>query len=142
MAAGAKLWLVQPLGFQLSEKRLRRAGLDYWQYLDLEIVHSWEHLRTSIPCFRPWKFTKHANKSYTDVSYQQDESFVFGSESHGLPESIMSSDKERNVRLPMEPHVRSLNLSTTAGIAIYEYQRQMAIYENARAPTIPPDGSA
>ena len=137
VATGAKLWLVKPLGFQLSEKRLRRAGLDYWQYLDIEVVDSWDHLRTSIPHFRPWIFTKHANKLYTDVTYQEDDCFVFGSESHGLPDSIMSSEKGRNLRLPMEPRVRSLNLSTTVGIAIYEHQRQMASFRTQNTPIKP-----
>ena len=143
VAVNAKLWLIQPLGFQLSEKQLRRAGLDYWQYLDVEVVDCWEDLRAAIPHFRPWKFTKNGNKDYTAVKYHEHESFVFGSESNGLPESILAQEVERNLRLPMRPQVRSLNLSTTVGIAIYEYQRQMTLHQHIRTTSspIPPPAS-
>ena len=125
VAVGAKLWLVEPLGFELTEKRLRRAGLDYWQYLDLTIVQNWDQLLQQLPDMNPWGFTKHAEHSYVDAKYDIGDTLVFGNESSGLPAHIHDSWTERCVRIPMRTEVRSLNLATTAGIAIYEAQRQI-----------------
>ncbi len=125
VAVGAKLWLVEPLGFDLTEKRLRRAGLDYWQHLDLEIVRDWEQLLQHLPNMSPWVFTKHAKQSYVDAHFDIGDTLIFGNESSGLPAHIHDSWNERCVRVPMRAEVRSLNLATTAGIAIYEAQRQL-----------------
>jgi len=126
VAVGAKLWLVEPLGFELTEKRLRRAGLDYWQHLDLEIVDDWEQLLQRLPNVSPWIFTKHASQCYVDATYGIGDTLIFGNESSGLPAHIHNSWNERCVRVPMRDEVRSLNLATTAGIAIYEAQRQIS----------------
>ena len=126
VAVGAKLWLVEPLGFELTEKRLRRAGLDYWQHLDLEIVDDWEQLLQRLPNVSPWIFTKHASQCYVDATYGIGDTLIFGNESSGLPAHIHDSWNERCVRVPMRDEVRSLNLATTAGIAIYEAQRQIS----------------
>jgi tRNA (cytidine/uridine-2'-O-)-methyltransferase len=126
VAVGAKLWLVKPLGFELTEKRLRRAGLDYWQHLDLEIVDDWEQLLQRLPNLSPWVFTKHASQCYVDANYGIGDTLIFGNESSGLPAHIHDSWNERCVRVPMRDEVRSLNLATTAGIAIYEAQRQIS----------------
>ncbi len=125
VAVGAKLWLVEPLGFDLSEKRLRRAGLDYWQHLDLEVVPDWEQLLQRLPNINPWVFTKHATQSYVNAKYIQGDTLLFGNESSGLPAHIHESWAHRSLRVPMRDEVRSLNLATTAGIAIYEAQRQI-----------------
>ena len=125
VAVGAKLWLVEPLGFELTEKRLRRAGLDYWQYLDLTIVQNWDQLLQHLPDMSPWLFTKHATRSYVDADYNRGDTLIFGNESSGLPAHIHNSWDARRVRVPMLDKVRSLNLATTAGIAIYEAQRQI-----------------
>jgi tRNA (cytidine/uridine-2'-O-)-methyltransferase len=125
VAVGAKLWLVEPLGFELTEKRLRRAGLDYWQYLDLAIVNNWDQLLRELPDIQPWVFTKHAKQSYIDAEYELGDTLVFGNESSGLPSHIHDSWHDRCVRVPMRDEVRSLNLATTAGIAIYEARRQI-----------------
>jgi tRNA (cytidine/uridine-2'-O-)-methyltransferase len=125
VAVGAKLWLVEPLGFDLTEKHLRRAGLDYWQHLDLEIVRDWEQLLQRLPDLRPWVFTKHASRSYVEAQYHRGDTLIFGNESSGLPPHIHGLWDTRCVRVPMRPKVRSLNLATTAGIAIYEAQRQI-----------------
>jgi len=125
VAVGAKLWLVEPLGFELTEKRLRRAGLDYWQYLDLAIVSNWDQLLRELPDIQPWVFTKHAKQSYIDAEYELGDTLVFGNESSGLPSHIHDSWNDRCVRVPMRDEVRSLNLATTAGIAIYEARRQI-----------------
>ncbi|MDC0574913.1 tRNA (cytidine(34)-2'-O)-methyltransferase [Pirellulaceae bacterium] len=126
VAVGAKLWLVEPLGFELTEKRLRRAGLDYWQHLDLEIVDDWEQLLQRLPNLSPWVFTKHASQCYVDATYGIGDTLIFGNESSGLPAHIHDSWNERCVRVPMRDEVRSLNLATTAGIAIYEAHRQIS----------------
>ena len=125
VAVGAKLWLVEPLGFDLTEKHLRRAGLDYWQYLDLEIVDNWAHLLKRLPNVSPWVFTKHASQCYVDADYRLGDTLIFGNESSGLPAHIHDSWNQRCVRVPMREEVRSLNLATTAGIAIYEAHRQI-----------------
>ena len=125
VAVGAKVWLVEPLGFELTEKRLRRAGLDYWQYLDLAIVNNWDQLLRELPDIQPWVFTKHAKQSYIDAEYELGDTLVFGNESSGLPSHIHDSWHDRCVRVPMRDEVRSLNLATTAGIAIYEARRQI-----------------
>ena len=125
VAVGAKLWLIEPLGFDLTEKRLRRAGLDYWQHLDIEIVAHWDQLLQRLPEMRPWVFTKHATQNYVDANYAFGDTLVFGNESSGLPAHIHEKWNERCVRVPMRDEVRSLNLATTAGIAIYEAQRQL-----------------
>ena len=127
VAIGSKLWLVEPLGFELTEKRLRRAGLDYWQYLDLTIVQNWDQLLQQLPDMRPWIFTKHATQSYVDADYEVGDTLIFGNESSGLPGHIHDSWATRSVRVPMRDKVRSLNLATTAGIAMYEAKRQIAL---------------
>lgn len=129
VALGAKLWLVKPLGFEISEKQLRRAGLDYWHHLEWQAVENWEELRTQLaPAFasnRVWLFTKTARRFYTDAAYQRGDVLVFGSESSGLPKPISAEHAENALRLPMRPQVRSLNLSATAAVAMYEAARQM-----------------
>ena len=124
VAIGAKLWLVRPLGFELTEKQLRRAGLDYWQYLDWEVVDRWDVLPEKISNFRPWFFSKSARQVYTRVRYEPGEALVFGSETTGLPHSLLEVAPMRTVRIPIGPHVRSLNLSNAVAIAAYEALRQ------------------
>ncbi len=128
VAVGAKLWLVRPLGFRLDDYYLRRAGLDYWEHLEWAVVDDWNAL-TSELCEqssdkRPWFFTKTATQLYTDVTYQQGDILVFGSESNGLPPSLLESNRERALRVPIREQVRSLNLSNTVAIAAYEALRQ------------------
>lgn len=131
VAIGAKLWLVKPLGFELTEKRLRRAGLDYWPHLDWETVENWTSLQEQLTsCFtskRTWFFTKSAEKLYTDVTFQRGDALVFGSESRGLPAEIVENHPDRLLRIPIRPQVRSLNLSSAAAIAMYEAVRQLSL---------------
>jgi len=124
VAIGAKLWLVRPLGFDLSEKQLRRPGLDYWKHLQWEVVDHWEELGAKIPDFRPWFFSKAARQLYTRVEYQRGDTLVFGSETSGLPAHLLDPDAARSVRIPIGPLVRSLNLSNAVAIAAYEALRQ------------------
>jgi tRNA (cytidine/uridine-2'-O-)-methyltransferase len=124
VAIAAKLWLVRPLGFRTDTKTLRRAGLDYWQHLEWEIVDDWEHLIERLPGCQPWLFTKTATHSYLDVQYQVGDVLVFGSETRGLPPSLLDQYAERKLRIPIRPQVRSLNLSNSVAVACYEAARQ------------------
>ena len=123
LAAGAKLWMVRPLGFQLNEKQLRRAGLDYWNDLDWEAVNTWDMLLERLPA-RKWFFSKHASRDYTTAMFEPGDALVFGSETQGLPESLRARHAEQVLRIPMRSSVRSLNLATSVAIAAYEALRQ------------------
>lgn len=125
VAVNAKLWIVEPASFQINEKRVRRAGLDYWTHLNLELVPSWEVLVQRIPSERFFFFSKFARRTVWDVNFQEEDVFVFGRESSGLPCSILDPNDPRALRLPTTNQVRSLNLATTVGIALYEQQRQL-----------------
>lgn len=125
VAVNAKLWIVEPASFQIDEKRVRRAGLDYWEHLDLEMVPDWENLTQQLPTERFFFFSKFAKRTIWDVSFEEGDVFVFGRESSGLPASILDPKDPRALRLPTTNKVRSLNLATTVGIALYEHQRQL-----------------
>lgn len=126
VALGAKLWLVRPLGFRITDKNLRRAGLDYWQFLDWEIVDDWGDLTAKLPnCERYFYLTKTAERIYTSVRFSRGDTLVFGSESNGLPPTLLAENAARCIRIPIRPEVRSLNLSVSAGIAAYEAWRQL-----------------
>ena len=129
VAIGAKLWLIKPLGFQINEKQLRRAGLDYWPHLEWEAVDNWEALAVAlaqpIASGRLWLFTKHAARLHTQASYRAGDVLLFGSESSGLPEELRTRYAEQTLRVPMRPVVRSLNLSAAAAVAMYEAVRQI-----------------
>jgi tRNA (cytidine/uridine-2'-O-)-methyltransferase len=127
VAVGAKLWLVRPLGFRLGEHRLRRAGLDYWQHLDWEVVDDWEALRERLPVPEPWLFSKTATRLYTDVRYQRGDALVFGSETQGLPASLLAAKPDRALRIPMRSQARSLNLACSVAVAAYEALRQIEV---------------
>ena len=126
VAVGAKLWFVRPLGFRLSDKHMRRAGLDYWEHLDWEVVEDWETLlgRLPEPGRWPWLLTKSAGALYTDVRYEPGDVLVFGSETHGLPPSLLAAHPDRCLRIPIRPQARSLNLSVSVAIVGFEALRQ------------------
>ncbi len=126
VALGAKLWLVRPLGFQLDNRHLRRAGLDYWQHLDWEVADDWPALAARLVGHRFWYFTKHAAKPYTDAAFQSDDVLVFGSESRGLPDGLLEADAACCLRIPMAAEARSLNLAVSVGVVAYEARRQCA----------------
>ena len=129
VAIGAKLWLVKPLGFEITEKRLRRAGLDYWPHLEWEQVENWpvleSRLADAFASHRAWFFTKTASREYTDVKYQRGDALIFGCETRGLPGEILEAHSEQTLRIPIRPQVRSLNLSNAAAVAMYEAVRQL-----------------
>ncbi len=124
VAAGAKLWLVRPLGFRLDDYYLRRAGLDYWQHLEWEAVDDWNALVERLGTRPFWYFTKTAERSYIDASFQTGDVLVFGAESEGLPPSLLEANLERQLRIPIRPQARSLNLSNAVGIVAFEARRQ------------------
>jgi tRNA (cytidine/uridine-2'-O-)-methyltransferase len=129
VAVGAKLWLVRPLGFRVDDYYLRRAGLDYWQYLAWEVVDDWQALVERLPLERTWYFTKRGSRPYTDANFTEGDVLVFGSESQGLPDEILQPavEHERALRIPTRPEVRSLNLSNSVAVAVYEASRQWAV---------------
>jgi tRNA (cytidine/uridine-2'-O-)-methyltransferase len=124
VAVGAKLWLVRPLGFRVDDYYLRRAGLDYWEHLNWQVVEHWNELVAQLPQSRRWLFTKKAQRSYTDVAYARGDTLVFGSESTGLPDSILAQHPTAQLRIPTRSEVRSLNLSNSVAVACYEALRQ------------------
>jgi tRNA (cytidine/uridine-2'-O-)-methyltransferase len=128
VAVGAKLWLVRPLGFRIDDYYLRRAGLDYWEHLEWEIVDDWtallERLGESAAGRQPWFYTKTAERLYTSVSFQRADVLVFGSESGGLPPTMLETNRDRVLRIPTRSQVRSLNLSNAVAIVAYEALRQ------------------
>lgn len=124
VAVGAKLWLVRPLGFRVDDYYLRRAGLDYWQYLDWQVVENWQELVAHLPAERHWYFTKKAQRRYTEPAYADQDVLVFGCESRGLPDELLAGRGPQCLRIPTRPEVRSLNLSNSVAIAAYEVQRQ------------------
>jgi tRNA (cytidine/uridine-2'-O-)-methyltransferase len=123
VAVGAKLWLVKPLGFNIDDASVRRAGLDYWELLNLEVVENWAELVARLPAENHWYFTKRATINYGDAQFQPGAVLVFGSESAGLPGEILTQP-ERCLRIPMRPEVRCLNLSNAAALGCYEAWRQ------------------
>jgi len=128
VAAGAKLWLVRPLGYRLDDRRMRRAGLDYWRHLAWETVDDWHDLLQRLPDAksRLWLFSKSAPRLYTDAALAPGDVLVFGSETRGLPPSLLKAHPDRSLRIPTRPEVRSLNLSVSVGIAVYEALRQIS----------------
>lgn len=124
VAVGAKLWLIEPIGYSLDDKYLRRAGMDYWQYLDYQVVGSWEEARQLIQPKNIWYLTKKATKLLWEASFEPGDVLLFGSESKGLPPEIRDEQPEHNLRLPTTDLVRSLNLASTVNTTVYEAVRQ------------------
>ena len=123
-ATGARLHLVEPLGFSIDSAKLRRAGLDYWDYLDVTRYGSLPEFLRRTQGEELFFFTTKAQRTYTQAAYTDPSWLVFGREDAGLPEELLLQNPERCLRLPMRPGLRSLNLSNTAAIAVYEVLRQ------------------
>ena len=126
LAAGARLHLVEPLGFSLDEKQVRRAGLDYWKHVDPVVHGSFEAFERVLPDLgEAWFFSADADRTLYEVEIGDPAVFVFGKESVGFSAAIRERYRDRMVRLPvLDDRVRSLNLSTAAGIALYEALRR------------------
>lgn len=120
------LHLIEPLGFKIDDKHLKRAGLDYWEFVDLHVHSSWQQFLEKSSGRRLLYFSKKASRSYTQVSFAQDDYLVFGPETRGLPEEWIALNAERALRIPMTgTGVRSLNLSNAVAIVLYEGLRQL-----------------
>jgi tRNA (cytidine/uridine-2'-O-)-methyltransferase len=125
VATGTPLHLVEPLGFSLEDRYLRRAGVDYWPYVEVTVHPRWEALPPDLrDARRLWLFTARGGIPYHAVAYRPDDVLVFGRESTGLPDWLLDRYPDRWVRIPMRPPVRSLNLSNAVAVAIYEALRQ------------------
>ena len=124
VATGTKLHLIEPLGFSLSEKALKRAGMDYWSQLEVERYVNYEDFLQRNPGAKIYMATTKAHKTYTEVSYEPDCYIMFGKESAGIPEEILVDHEDTCVRIPMIGDIRSLNLSNSVAIVLYEALRQ------------------
>ncbi|MEP3482350.1 MAG: tRNA (cytidine(34)-2'-O)-methyltransferase [Fuerstiella sp.] len=125
VAINAKLWLIRPLGYQLDDRYLKRAGMDYWQHLNWEAVDSWAEVKSRLPDANVWYLTKTASRLVWEAEFQRGDILLFGSESRGLPASVMEELPENKLKLPMTDLVRSLNLASTANTVAYEAVRQL-----------------
>lgn len=124
VAAGARLHLIEPLGFRLDEKSLKRAGMDYWKDLDVTTYIDYQDFLNRNPGARIYMATTKASAVYTDVRYEPDCYIMFGKESAGIPEEILVEHQESCVRIPMMGEIRSLNLGNSVAIVLYEALRQ------------------
>ena len=123
-AIGASLHLVKPLGFDISDKAVKRAGLDYWDKLDITVYENLQEFKDKIKSENIYLLSTKAKKIYTDVSYAKDSYIVFGPETRGIPEDYILENFENTVRIPMRENIRSLNLSNSVSIVAYEICRQ------------------
>lgn len=124
VATGTTLHLIKPLGFSLDEKALKRAGLDYWKNLDIRVYENYADFLEKNNGTVPYMATTKATHIYTDVEYAPDSYIMFGKESAGIPEEILVEHPDKCVRIPMNEEIRSLNLSNSAAIILYEALRQ------------------
>lgn len=135
LAVGATLHLVEPLGFSLEERQVKRAGLDYWPHVDLRVWPSWDAFETELPSLgEPYFFSTKATRTFWDAPLGgKDVVLIFGRETGGLPDALHQRYRERFVTMPiLSPRVRSLNLSSSVAIAVYEAMRQ-----RREAPPLP-----
>ena len=124
VATGTRLHLIEPLGFSLSEKALKRAGMDYWKDLDVTTYVNWEDFCQKNPDAKIYFATTKARHVYSEVNYESDCYIMFGKESAGIPEEILKEHPDTCVRIPMLGETRSLNLSNSVAIVLYEALRQ------------------
>ncbi|HET7929873.1 MAG TPA: tRNA (cytidine(34)-2'-O)-methyltransferase [Rhodanobacteraceae bacterium] len=124
--AGASLHLIRPLGFDLDHAKLRRAGLDYHEFVNLRAYDDLDACLDALQHPRLFAFTSHATRHYTDVAFTDGDALLFGRETSGLPEAVLQSIAEpQRLRLPMQPDNRSINLSNAVAVAVYEAWRQL-----------------
>lgn len=124
VATGTSLHLIEPLGFRLDEKSIKRAGMDYWQYLDIHRYTNFEEFLEKNPGAKIWMATTKAKHTYSDVEFGENDFIMFGKESAGIPEEILVDYEDTCIRIPMLPTIRSLNLSNSVAIVLYEALRQ------------------
>ncbi len=124
VATGTSLHLIEPLGFKIDEKSIKRAGMDYWEHLDVTRYINYEDFTEKNPGAKIWYATTKAHHCYTDVSFGPDDFIMFGKESAGIPEEILAEHEDTCIRIPMLSKIRSLNLSNSVAIVLYEALRQ------------------
>ena len=124
VATGTALHLIRPLGFDISDKAVRRAGMDYWKDLELYVYEDFNDFVSKNPNARIYMATTKAKKAYTEVIYEENDFIMFGKESAGIPEEILIKYEDTSVRIPMIGEIRSLNLSNSVAIMLYEALRQ------------------
>ncbi len=128
VATNTALHLIEPLGFLLNDKSVRRAGMDYWEKLDLQRYMNYDNFRERNPGISLWFATTKGGQSYSDVCYGPDDFIMFGRESGGIPMDILQANKERCIRIPMGEEIRSLNLSNSVAVILYEALRQNGFF--------------
>ncbi len=124
VATGTSLHLIEPLGFRIDEKSVKRAGMDYWDKLDVSTYVNFQDFVSKNPGAKIWYATTKAKKCYSDVCFGPDDYIMFGKESAGIPEEILVDNEETCIRIPMKADIRSLNLSNSVAIVLYEALRQ------------------
>lgn len=124
VATNTRLHLIEPLGFRLTEKNLKRAGMDYWNNLDVATYINYQNFLEKNPNARIYMATTKSPNLYTEVNYEEDCYIMFGKESAGIPEEILAQHKEDTIRIPMVGDIRSLNLGNSVAIVLYEALRQ------------------
>ncbi|MBE16768.1 MAG: tRNA (cytidine(34)-2'-O)-methyltransferase [Dokdonia sp.] len=126
LGTNSELHLIKPLGFEINDSRLKRAGLDYWQHLKVNYYDSWEAFLALHSDKKMAFFSSHGQNSFWEIPFSKDMFLIFGKESTGLPAAITSAHKEQLYQIPLySPHIRSLNLANAVGITIYEGLRQL-----------------
>ena len=133
VATGTRLHLIEPLGFRLDEKSIRRAGMDYWEHLEMTRYINYQEFLDQNPGAKIWFATTKAKKVYSEVSFGPDDYIMFGKESAGIPEEILVANEEHCIRIPMLSSIRSLNLSNSVAIVLYEALRQNDFQSMKRA---------
>ncbi|MCQ2524589.1 MAG: tRNA (cytidine(34)-2'-O)-methyltransferase [Lachnospiraceae bacterium] len=124
VATNTSLHMIEPFGFVLNDKSVKRAGMDYWEHLDVHRYINYEDFVAKNPNARVFYATTKAKKCYTEVEFGPDDYIMFGKESAGIPEEILVDHEDTCIRIPMEPQIRSLNLSNSVAIVLYEALRQ------------------
>lgn len=124
VATGARLHLIEPLGFRLNEKEIRRAGMDYWEHLDVSRYVNYQEFLQKNPNAKIWYATTKAKHVYSEVSFGADDYIMFGKESAGIPEELLVEHEDACIRIPMLSEIRSLNLSNSVAVVLYEALRQ------------------
>lgn len=123
----SRLHLIEPLGFKITDKTVKRAGLDYWQKLDLSVYSSLDHFFAENELVSFYFSSTKAEKSYYNVKFQKGDFIMFGKESAGLPEKIHNSDRGTGLKIPMSDNIRSINLSNSVAVIMYEAYRQLQV---------------
>ena len=129
VALRAKLWIVRPTMFRLDSSQLKRAGLDYWQYLSWQVVDSWDDLLSHFDEPRLWLISKFGKQPYFDANFQHGDLIVLGRESDGLPQSLRDRYREQMLHIPMPGEVRSLNVGNAAAVVMYEAARKIGMLD-------------